>query len=54
MTPDNYKSKIADYQRECPQLIPVFVEPENGLFFADIFRREIVKRLKAKLGVIGE
>ena len=48
MTPDNYKARIEDYQKDCPQLIPVYVEPEYGWCFADIFRSEIVKRLKAK------
>lgn len=48
MTPDNFKERIASYQSECPQVIPVFVEPGNGRYFADIFRKEIVKRLKAK------
>ncbi len=48
MTPDCYKEKIAAYQKECPQLIPVFVEPENGWRFAEIFREEIVKRLNVK------
>ena len=48
MTPDVFKEKISAYQKECHQLIPVFVEPENGRFFADIFRAEIVKRLKAE------
>ena len=48
MTPDCYKEKIAAYQKGCPQLIPVFVEPENGWRFAEIFREEIVKRLNAK------
>lgn len=48
MTPDEYKTRIADYQRACHQLIPVFVEPEKGRYFADIFRKEIVKRLNAK------
>ena len=46
MTPDSFKERIASYQSECPQLIPVYVEPENGRYFADIFRKEIVKRLK--------
>jgi glycosyltransferase involved in cell wall biosynthesis len=46
-TPEKFKAKIADYQRECPQFIPVFVEPQKGRYFAEIFRREIVKRLKA-------
>ena len=48
MTPDSFKERIACYQKDCPQFIPVFVEPENGRCFADIFRKEIVKRLKAK------
>lgn len=47
-TPDSYKEKIEEYKKECPMLTPVFVEPENGRYFADIFRKEIVKRLKAK------
>ena len=46
-TPEIFKTKIADYQKECPQFIPVFVEPLKGRYFAEIFRREIVKRLKA-------
>ena len=48
LTPDNFKSIIMGFQEECPQLIPVFVEPEKGWQFAEIFRTEIVKRLKAK------
>ena len=48
MTPDTYKERIVCYQRDCPQLIPIYVEPENGWNFAEIFREEIVKRLKAK------
>lgn len=48
MTPDSFKERIACFQKDYPQLIPVFVEPENGWRFAEIFRDEIVKRLKAK------
>ncbi len=48
MTPDSFKERITCYQQVCPQLIPVFVEPENGWRFAEIFREEIVKRQKAK------
>ena len=48
MTPDNFKGRIACYQKDCPQLIPIFVEPENGWRFAAIFQKEITKRLKAK------
>lgn len=46
-TPDSFKSRIEGYRKECPQLIPVFVEPENGRYFADIFRAEVVKRVNA-------
>ena len=45
MTPGNFKERIFSYQKDYPQLIPVFVDPENGRFFAEIFRKEIVKRL---------
>ena len=38
MTPEKFMSKIAEYEKRCPQLKPVFVEPERGRFFADIFR----------------
>lgn len=48
MTPEAFKQRIAGYEKFCPQMIPVFVEPENGRYFAEIFRREIVKRLKAR------
>lgn len=47
-TPERYKNRIEKYQNECPQIIPVFVEPMNGRYFAEIFRKEIVKRLNAK------
>ena len=47
-TPDNFRERITCYQMECPQLIPVFVEPKNGWRFAEIFKTEIVKRLNAK------
>lgn len=45
MTPKLYKSRVAEYQKSCPQLLPVYVEPKNGRYFAEIFRKEIVKRL---------
>ena len=47
-TPDIYKKKIELYQSDCPQLVPVYVEPQNGRYFAQIFRREVVKRLSFK------
>lgn len=48
-TPEKYKTRIVEYQKECPQFNPVFVEPENGRYFAEIFRREIVKRINVNL-----
>jgi len=48
MTPDQYKERIAQCQARCPQLIPVFVEPAEGRYFASLFRREVVKRLSAR------
>ena len=42
--PDRYNEKIAEYQKECPQLEPVYVRPDSGRFFAQIFRDEVVKR----------
>ena len=47
-TPENYKERIKSFQKECSQLVPVFVEPSDGRYFAEIFRREIIKRLSAK------
>ena len=47
-TPDRYKERIVEWQKECPHLIPVYVEPQNGRYFAEIFRQEVVKRLNAQ------
>lgn len=47
-TPDIYKNKIELYQLDCPQLVPVYVEPQNGRYFVEIFRREVIKRLSFK------
>lgn len=44
-TPERFRDKIETYQKLCPQIVPVFVNPERGPFFATIFREEIVKRL---------
>lgn len=46
-TPDEFKVRIKRCQEKCRQLIPVFVEPADGRYFQAIFRREVVKRLKA-------
>ncbi len=48
MTPDIYKVRISEYQKLCPQFIPIFVEPEDGRYFAKIFKNEIAKRQNAQ------
>ncbi len=40
-TPERFKKRVDEYQNDFPQLIPVFVEPENGRYFAQIFREEV-------------
>ena len=47
-TPERFRARIDAYKKACPQLVPVFVEPERGRYFANIFRDEIVKRLKGE------
>lgn len=44
-TPDAYKTRIAGYQRLCPQFVPVFVAPQEGRYFARIFGEEVRKRI---------
>ena len=44
-TPERFKSRIAQYQKECRQFVPIYVEPEKGRYFAEIFREEVVKRI---------
>ena len=44
-TPEEYKMRISQYVLECPQLRPVYVEPKNGRYFAEIFRKEVLSRL---------
>ena len=42
-TPDKFKERIRELQAKCPQLNPVFVEPEKG----DISRNSFEKRLQS-------
>ena len=44
-TPDCFINKITEYQKECPQFVPIYVEPEKGRCFAEIFRQVVVSRL---------
>lgn len=48
-TPEPFKKKVEEYKKKCPQLISVYVEPQNGCYFADIFRTEVVRRLSLKV-----
>lgn len=50
-TPEKYKARIADYERECPRFIPIYVEPVKGRCYAEIFRQEVVKRLTGQMVV---
>lgn len=49
MTPGPFKAKINDWKRDFPQMVPVFVDPENGWRYAEIFRGQIIARLSSKL-----
>lgn len=49
-TPEIFKEKIRELQTKCPQLKPVFVEPEKGRYFAEIFRKEVSIRLTKGAG----
>ena len=45
-TPEQYRERIEGYRAQCPQLVPVFVEPENGRYFAEVFRGEVCRLLR--------
>ena len=40
-TPEPFKEKIGEWLKECPQLVPVYVEPKDGYRFAQIFEQEV-------------
>ena len=44
-TPEEYKVRLEQYSKECPHFLPVFVKPEGGRYFPQIFRDEVAKRL---------
>ena len=46
-TPAACRKRIAEYQRLCPRLIPVFVEPEIAARFPRVFRAEVSRRVHA-------
>lgn len=45
-TPEEYRERIERYRAQCPQFVPVFVEPENGRYFAEVFRSEVCRLLR--------
>ena len=45
-TPEEYRKRIEDYQDRCPQLIPVFLSPEEGRYFGEVFRLTVLSRVK--------
>lgn len=45
-TPEAFRERIEGYRAQCPQLVPVFVEPENGRYFAEVFRSEVLRLLR--------
>lgn len=49
-TPERFKEKVDEYKKECPQLTPVYVEPENGRFFAHIFQEEVIRKMEIDRG----
>lgn len=48
-TPEPFKERIGEWQKECPQLVPVYVKPKDGHRFAQIFREEVVRRLSLRV-----
>lgn len=47
-TPERFKERIQGYCELCPQLSPVFVAPEDGRYFGQVFREAVVERLRGK------
>ena len=45
-TPEAFRERIEGYSAQCPQLVPVFVEPENGRYFAEAFKSEVLRLLR--------
>lgn len=41
-TPEAFKKRVEKYQKECPQLTPIYVEPKDGQRFAQIFREKVI------------
>lgn len=47
-TPDIFKERVLSFQQKCPQLSPVYVKPNGGQYFAQIFRDEVVNKLRGE------
>lgn len=46
MTPQVYKDRMESYRDVCPQFVPVYVKPEHGRYFCQIFRKEVFARIE--------
>ena len=46
-TPKRFKERIAEYQMRYSRLKPVYVKPENGSCFAQIFRDQVLQRINS-------
>ena len=51
-TPDEFKTRIVEFQNRCPQLTPIYVEHQDGRYFARIFGEEVRKRLDSSERVL--
>ena len=52
-TPDEYKARVADYQRLCSQFVPVFVAQQDSRHFARFFGDEMRKRIDPSARVLS-
>lgn len=50
-TPDSFKERINNYKEACSQLTPIYVRPDSGRFFPQIFRDAAVERMNEELVV---
>ena len=52
MTPQVYKDRIESYRDVCPQFVPIYVTPEHGRYFCQIFKKEVLSRIQKRERVI--
>lgn len=47
-TSEYYRQRIDAYKDLCPQFVPVFVKPEHGRYFGQIFKKIVCERIKSE------